>query len=61
MSSLELIVAINALLNLAVDAGINMQKLNAMREKAKSEGRALNAEELFSLANDAQDAIDRID
>ena len=60
MGSLELIVAINALLNLAVDAGINMQKLNTMRAKAESEGRQLNTEELRSLAEDAQAAIDSI-
>ena len=60
MSTLELIVAINALLNLAVDAGINMQKLNAIREKAKTEGRVISVAELKSLADDAQNAIDRI-
>jgi len=60
MSSLEIIVAINALLNLALEAGINMQKLNTLRAQAEAEGRQLTAEELRSLADDAQNAIDRI-
>ena len=60
MSSLELITAINALLNLAMQMGINMQKLQALREQAAVEGRELTSDELRGLAEDAQAAIDRI-
>ncbi len=60
MSSLELITAINALLNLAMELGINMQKLQALREQAVAEGRELTSDELRGLAEDAQAAIDRI-
>lgn len=60
MSSLELITAINALLNLAMELGINMQKLQALREQAAVEGRELTSDELRGLAEDAQAAIDRI-
>lgn len=58
MKTLLLIDAIEALLSLAVNAGINIQKLNAMREA--NGGEPLSAEQRQELADDAQDAIDRL-
>lgn len=57
MSTLELLTAINALLNLAADAKINIQKLNDMRNAS---GGKLTIEDLQELSNDAQTAIDSI-
>jgi len=60
MSKLEIITALNALLNLAIDAGINIQKLNAIRARAKAEGRQITVAELQELSDAAQAAIDRL-
>lgn len=60
MSKLEIITALNALLNLAIEAGINIQKLNAIRARAKAEGRQITVAELQELSDAAQAAIDRL-
>ena len=49
--------ATEAALSLAVSVGINVTKLQAMREE---NGGALTAEQRQALARDAQDAIDSI-
>ena len=60
MNSLEIVVALNALLNLAADAKINFNRLQQLRDQAEREGRQITADELKLLARDSQAAIDRL-
>ncbi|ALO46582.1 hypothetical protein [Pseudohongiella spirulinae] len=60
MDAIKVIQIINLALDLAADAHISIKKLQALREAAQAEGRQITADELRSLASDAQDAIDRI-
>lgn len=58
MNALEAIAALEAVINLAVSAGVNFQKLAAMREA--NGGEPLTAEQRQELEDDAQSAIDRL-
>jgi len=57
MEVLQILTALNALMNLAVDAKINLEKLEQMRQ---SSGGDLSEEDIQVLADDAQDAINSI-
>lgn len=58
MKALLIIDAIEALLSLAVSAGINFTKLAQMREA--NGGEPLTAEQRQELADDSQSAIDQL-
>ena len=60
MDAIKIIQLINLALHLAADAHVNIQKLQALRAKAKAEQREITSDELRSLADDAQEAIDRL-
>jgi|GEM_PF-3959088 len=60
MDAIKIIQLINLALDLAADAHVNIQKLQALRAKAKAEQREITSDELRSLADDAQEAIDRL-
>lgn len=60
MNALQVLTILNAALELASNAGINLQKLHDLRAKAKAEHRAISYVELQSLARDAQAAIDKV-
>ena len=56
-STVMIIHALNALMNLAVDAGISITKFNDMREQS---GGNLTDEQVEELANEADAAVDRM-
>lgn len=60
MNTLELITALNALLNLAADARINIEELQTARMRAEAEGRELSAEELRELSDKAREAVNQL-
>ncbi|MAY54563.1 MAG: hypothetical protein CMQ46_05700 [Gammaproteobacteria bacterium] len=60
MDAIKVIQLINLALDLAADAHINIQKLQALRAQADAEQRQITSDELRALADDAQDAIDRL-
>jgi hypothetical protein len=60
MEVLAIINALNALMKVGAEIGININKLNELRNKAEAEGRELTPLELQSLARDSQDAIDTL-
>jgi hypothetical protein len=55
---LKILQVLGAALDVAESTGINIQKLQAIRDKAKAENREISAEELLQLSADAQSAID---
>lgn len=57
-TTLETIAVMEAALNLAVAAGLNYQKLVAMRDA--NGGNPLTAEQRLQLSEDAQEAIDQL-
>lgn len=57
MSALAIINVVEGILNLAVAFGINIAKLNEMRE---ANGGDLSPEQRQELADDAQSAIDAL-
>ena len=60
MTTLEILQLLNMAMRIAESAGLNYQKLAAMRAQAKAEGRELSASDLDRLAHDAQSAIDKL-
>lgn len=58
MNALEVIALLEAAMNLAASAQINLAKLQAMREA--NGGAPLTDEQRQELAADAQEAIDRL-
>ena len=60
MTTLQILTVLNMALELAANAGLNIQKLQALRAKAKAEGREISHADLQGLADDAQAAIDRL-
>ncbi len=57
MSALQIVQLVNMVLNLAANAGINLARLNAMREL---NGGSLSDEQLEQLAQEAKDAVGKL-
>lgn len=57
MNALELVRALDALLTVAISAGINIAKLTALREAS---GGTLTIEQIQELAAEARQSIDRL-
>lgn len=60
MEVIAIIKALSALMDIASSAGVNFQKLQAMRAEAAARGEELSADDLKALADDAQAAIDKL-
>jgi ligand-binding sensor domain-containing protein len=60
MEVLAVIEALNALMKVATAAGVNIQKLQAMRAEAAARGEELSIDDLKALADDAQAAINKL-
>ena len=60
-NKLEILTLLNAITNIAINAKINVDKFNNLRQWAKTNNRQITKEELKSLADDAQSAIDSLD
>jgi len=60
MEVLAIIRALAALMEVASSAGVNIQKLQDMRANAAARGEELSIEDLQALADDAQEAINRL-
>ena len=58
MNPLLIVAALEAVLDLAMEAGLNIARFNAMREE--NGGGALTEEQREELLGDAQDAINRL-
>ena len=57
---IKVIQALVALIQIARSVGVDIASLAAMQKKAEEEGRELTVQELTLLANEAQEAIDRL-
>lgn len=57
MTPVQIIAAVEGLISLAMNLGVNVRKLLDMREQS---GGKLTDEQLQELADDAQAAIDRL-
>jgi hypothetical protein len=60
MTAFEILQLLNMGMKMAEAAGLNYQKLAAMRAEAKEAGRELNEHDLKLLAADAQAAINNL-
>jgi len=60
MTALQILALLNSFLEIMDSAGVNWAKFMEMRERAKREGRELSRDELESLLDDAQQAIDAL-
>jgi hypothetical protein len=60
MNTAQIFQILNLMLGMLDTAGINYQKFMAKRELAKAEGRELSESDFQELADDAQEAIDRL-
>lgn len=60
MSAVQTVQLVRAALTVLVELGISMQKVQQIQQQAKLEGRVeLSDEEIKSLMDDAQSAIDK--
>lgn len=57
---IQLLNMINTGMKVAQSAGVNLDSFNKVAKRARAEGRDITPEELDALANEAQDAINRI-
>ena len=60
MNALAVAQALNALLQIAADAGVNYRRLMLTYERARQEGREPTEEELLESARARDEAIDQI-
>ncbi len=60
MDPLQVLKLMDMAITIATGIGINIQKYQAMREKADSEGRDISTDELESLLKDSQKAINSL-
>lgn len=60
MNPIEIMRLLSLAMNLASQAGVNLKRFNEMRAQAEAEGRDITEEELKTLANEAQAAINEI-
>lgn len=60
MTPMEALTMLNMALKMANSVGVNYKKLVAIFENANAEGREITPEEMQSLADDAQEAINRL-
>ena len=61
MNALAILQVIEALMKIAVSAGVNWNRYRQMKDLAESEGRELTKEELLEAIDEADDAIDRLE
>lgn len=60
MNAAQIFQLLNLMLGMLDNAGINYQKFMAKRDAARAEGRELSESDFQELADDAQEAIDRL-